>query len=215
VQVKNRQIKGLDALQNFTSIDRLFTTFFAGKCSYHQKQFAAAASARPRTENNLEEAVKTIQIKTIMTAALAMVMLATVAVAEDGPRGPHGGGFGGPGMELRGLGLTDAQKAQVRQIMTAEKPTVKPLMQQEMQNHQQMTALVRGGSFEEAKAQPIAAQEAQIHSQLAVERAKIEAQIYQLLTPEQKTKLAEREAKRGQWMQEHEQAGPPADAPSE
>jgi len=88
-------------------------------------------------------------------------------------------------------------------------------MQQEMQNRQQMTALVRGGSFEEAKAQPIAAQEAQVHTQIAVERAKIEAQIYQLLTPEQKSKLAEREARRGQWAQQHAQAAEPADAPNQ
>lgn len=158
--------------------------------------------------------MKTNRFK-LMTAALAMALLATVAVAQEGPRGPHGDGFGGPGMGLRGLDLSDAQKTQVKQIMTAEKPTLKPLMQQEMQNHQLMTALVRGGSFEEAKAQTIATQEAQIHTQIAVERAKIDAQVYQLLTPDQKTKLAEREAKRDQWMQQHEQAGPPPDAPNE
>ena len=147
----------------------------------------------------------------LMTAALGMALLATAAVAQEGPHGPHGG-FGGPGMEFRGLDLTDAQKAQVKQIMSAERPAMKPLMQQEMQNHQQMTALVRSGSFEEGKAQAIATQEAQIHTQIAVERAKIDAQVYQLLTPEQKTKLAEREAKRAQWMQRGEQAGPPPDA---
>lgn len=148
----------------------------------------------------------------LSTAALAVALLATAAVAQDGgPRGPRGEGFGGPGMGLHGLDLTDAQRAQVKQIMAAEKPTLKPLMQQEMQNHQQMTALVRSGSFEEAKAQAIAAQEAQIHTQIAVERAKIEAQVYQLLTPDQKTKLAERQAKRTQRMQP-EQAGPPPDA---
>jgi protein CpxP len=157
--------------------------------------------------------VKSNKLK-FLTAALGMTLMAGAVVAQEGPRGPHGG-FGGPGMEFRGLDLTDAQKAQVKQIMTAERPTMKPLMQQEMQNHQQMTALVRGGSFEEAKAQPIAAQEAQIHSQLAVERAKIDAQIYQLLTPEQKTKLTEREAKRSQWMQQRQQAAPPADASNE
>ena len=149
----------------------------------------------------------------LSTAALAVALLAMAAVAQDGgPRGPRGEGFGGPGMGLHGLDLTDAQRAQVKQIMAAEKPTLKPLMQQEMQNHQQMTALVRSGSFEEAKAQAIAAQEAQIHTQIAVERAKIDAQVYQLLTPDQRTKLAERQAKRTQWMQQPEQAGPPPDA---
>jgi protein CpxP len=148
----------------------------------------------------------------LATVALAVALMATTAVAQDGPRGPRGGGFGGPGMGLHGLDLTDAQKAQMKQIMTAGKPNIKPLMQQEMQNHQQMTALVRSGSFEESKAQAIATQEAQIHTQIAVERAKIDAQVYQLLTPEQKTKLAEREAKRAQWKQQREQAGPPPDA---
>jgi protein CpxP len=149
----------------------------------------------------------------ISTAALAMALLATGAVSQDDLRGPRGGGFGGPRMGLHGLELSDAQKAQVKQIMTAEKPTLKPLMQQELQNHQQMTALVRSGSFEEAKAQTIASQEAQVHAQIAVERAKIDAQVYQLLTPDQKTKLAEREAKRGQW-QHQERPEPPPDAPN-
>jgi periplasmic protein CpxP/Spy len=155
-------------------------------------------------------------MKSLVTAALAVALLAGVVVAQEGPRGPHGDEFGGPGMGLHGLDLTDTQKAQVKQIFTAEKPTLKPLMQQEMQNHQQMTALVRSGSFEEAKAQTIAAQEAQIHTQIAVEHAKIEAQVYQLLTADQKTKLAEREAKRQQWMQQHEkeQASQP-EAPTE
>jgi periplasmic protein CpxP/Spy len=161
-----------------------------------------------------EEEVKSNKLN-LLTAAFAVALLVTGAAAQEGPHGGPHGGPGGPGMELRGLDLTDAQKAQVKQIMTAERPTLKPLMQQEMQNHQQMTALVRGGSFEEAKAQPIAAQEAQIHSQIAVERAKMDAQIYQLLTPEQKTKLTEREAKRGQWMQQREEAGPPPAEPNQ
>ncbi len=142
-------------------------------------------------------------MKLLVTAALAMALLGTVAAAQEGP---HHGRFGGPGMAFRGLDLTDAQKAQMKQIFTAEKPTIKPLMQQERQNHQLMTALVRSGSFDETKAQAIAAQEAQIHTQLVVEHAKIEAQAYQLLTADQKTKLAEREARREQWMQQHKNA---------
>jgi periplasmic protein CpxP/Spy len=151
----------------------------------------------------------------LLKAAFAVVLLGTLAAAQDSPRGPHGGGFGGPGMTLRGLDLTDSQKAQVKQIMTSEKPTLGPLVQQEMQNHQQMTALVRGGGFEETKAQPIAAQEAQIHSQIVMERAKIEAQIYQLLTPEQKTKLAAREANHNEWRQERELTAPSQDTPNQ
>jgi protein CpxP len=172
-----------------------------------------ARNGEARNTTSKEEDVKPSNLK-LSTTVLAMALLAAAAVAQDGPRGPRGEGFAGPGMGLHGLDLSDAQRAQVKQIMTAEKPTLKPLMQQEMQNHQQMTALVRSGSFEEVKAQAIAAQGAQIHTQIAVERAKIDAQVYQLLTPDQKTKLAERQAKRSQWM-EHDQAGPPPDASNE
>jgi protein CpxP len=215
MQVKNRQNRGRAPLQNFTSFDRLFTTFFRPKCSYQGEQFGESRFGpvydSSRNEQFEEEEVKSSKLN-LFTTAVAVALLGTVAAAQESPRGPHGGEFGGPRMELRRLDLTDAQKAQVKQIMAAEKPTLQPLMQQEMQNHKQMTALVRSGSFEEAKAQPIAAQQAQIHSQIAMERAKMDAQIYQLLTQEQKTKLAEREATRDQWMQQREQAAPPPDA---
>jgi protein CpxP len=177
------------------------------------KAICGLSQARAETKMFEEEDVNSAKLN-LLAAVFTVALLGTAALAQDGPRGPRGG-FGGAAMELRGLDLSDAQKAQVKQIMAVERPTLKPLMQQEMQNRQQMTALVRGGSFEEAKAQPIAAQEAQVHSQITVERAKIEAQIYQLLTPEQKSKLAEREARRGQWAQPHAQAAEPADAPNQ
>lgn len=156
-------------------------------------------------------------MKLLVNAVFAVALLTTMVIAQDGPRGHEHGFYGhGPGMGFHGLDLTDAQKSQMKEIFTAEKPTIKPLMKQEMQSHQQMTALVRSGSFDEAKAQLIAAQEAQIHTKIAVEHARIESQIYQLLSADQKTKLAEREAKHQQWMQQHEkdQAAPP-DAPTE
>jgi periplasmic protein CpxP/Spy len=157
-----------------------------------------------------EEDVNSAKLN-LLAAVFTVALFGTSAVAQEGPRG----GFGGAARELRGLDLSDAQKAQVKQIMAAERPTLKPLVQQEMQSRQQMTALVRGGSFEEAKAQPIAAQEAQVHSQIAVERAKIEAQIYQLLTPQQKSKLAEREARRGRWARQQAPAEETPEAPKQ
>jgi periplasmic protein CpxP/Spy len=177
------------------------------------KAICGLSKARAETKIFEEEDVNSAK-RNLLAAVCTVAMFGTAAVAQEGPRGPRDG-FGGAAMGLRGLDLSDAQKAQVKQIMSAERPTLKPLMQQEKQDRQQMTALVRGGSFEEAKAMPIAAQEAQVHSQIAVERAKIEAQIYQLLTPEQKSKLAEREARRGQWAQQHAPAAEPPDAPNQ
>ena len=91
--------------------------------------------------------------------------------------------MGGPEFQmfLHQLNLSDDQKAQVKQIFQTERPTLKPLMQQEGQAHLQMMQLVTSGNFDQAKATAIATQEAQTHIQVEVEHAKIHSQIYQLL----------------------------------
>jgi protein CpxP len=161
----------------------------------------------------------------MLSTVLGVVLVASAAMAQNGPSGPRGGDqMGGPhgmGGEMFGphslrffsrvLNLTDAQQAQIRQLGENEKPTLKPLWQQEKQNHQAMMQLITSGNFEEAKAQAIAGQEAQVHSQMAVEEARVAAQAYQLLTTEQKTKLTQFIAEREQRMTEHmqpEQAEP-------
>jgi protein CpxP len=113
--------------------------------------------------------------------------------------------MGGPEFQmfLHKLNLSDDQKAQVKQIFQAERPTLKPLMQQEAQAHLQMMQLVSSGNFDQAKATAIASQEAQTHIQVEVEHAKIHSQIYQLLNSEQKAKVAEMISKHQQMMQEH------------
>ena len=115
--------------------------------------------------------------------------------------------MGGPefGMFLHQLNLTDDQKAQIKQIFQSEKGNLHPLMQQEMQAHQQLMQLVTSGNFDQAKANAIATQESQVHLQMTVEHAKIGAQIYQLLDSTQKAKVADIMAKHQQRMQEHMQ----------
>jgi protein CpxP len=136
-------------------------------------------------------------------AALAIVLVAGLAVAEPhgGPRG--GGDFFG-GMMFDYLDLSDAQRAQIKQIMEKEKPTFEPLFKQEMESHKQMMQLVQSG-FDEAKAQAIATQGAQIHAQLEVQHARVASEAYQVLTAEQKTKLAQFMAKREQRFEQHMQ----------
>ncbi len=148
--------------------------------------------------------------------AVALVIGITVAYAEGGPDGGpmhhhgmhmRGGYMGGPGMgfPMHGLNLTDDQRAQMKQIFQSEKGNIHPLMQQEFQAHQQMMALVTSGSFDEAKATALATQEAQTHIQMQVEHAKIAAQMYQLLSSDQKSKVADMMAKHQQMMQQFKQ----------
>ncbi len=150
----------------------------------------------------------------ILSAALALALLGSVAIAQ-GPPGPGGGPFGEPGLNFFAdvLNLTDAQQAQIKQIFSAGKSTIEPLMQQEMQSRQAMMQLVTAGSFDEAKAQSIAQQSASVHSQLEVEHARLFSQAYQVLTASQKTQLTQIMAKHEARMQQHmqEKAAPPSE----
>ena len=159
---------------------------------------------------------KTAKFVVFGVVAIALVAGITFAVAEEGPmhhHGMHGGFMGGPGMgfPMHELNLTEDQHAQIKQIFQNEKGNIHPLMQQEFQAHQQMMQLITSGTFDEAKATAIASQEAQTHMQIEVEHAKIGSQIYQLLSADQKAKVADMMAKHQQRMQEHMQKAPPAD----
>ena len=144
---------------------------------------------------------------TAITAAFTLC--AGMALAQGGASAPkhhpHGDFMRGMELPLRQLNLTDDQKAQIKQIFQAEKPTIKPLMQQEHAARMQMVQLVTSGMFEQPKAAAIASQESQTHIQLEVEHAKMASQIYQLLSSEQKAKVADLIAKHQQRMQEHMQ----------
>jgi protein CpxP len=152
----------------------------------------------------------------ISIVVMAIVLTTGIAIAE-GHGGPHGGGdfFGGPmlGYLTDVLDLTDAQQAQIKQIIATQKPAMEPLFTQEHDSHQQMMQLIQSGSFDQAKAQSIANQEAQIHAQLEVLHAQMASQAFQILTADQKTKLAQvmakHQARMQQHMQEHQQAQTP------
>ena len=157
--------------------------------------------------------MKSIQASfTVAVVALALSAGTAFAQAQGGEEGGggamhhHMGHFmGGPGMDLplHQLNLSDDQRAQIKQIFEKERPTMKPLMTQEFQTHQQMMQLVTSGSFDSAKAAAIASTEAQTHVQVEVEHAKIASQIYQLLNSDQKAKVADIMSKHQQMMERH------------
>jgi periplasmic protein CpxP/Spy len=157
-------------------------------------------------------------VSKISFVALAVVLAAGIAIAQP-HGGPHGGGdfFGGPMFDY--LDLSDAQRAQIKQIFSKEKPAMEPLFKQEMDSHKQMMQLIQSGTFDEAKAQAIATQSAQIHAQLEVQHARVASEAFQVLTAEQKAKLAQFMAKREQrfeqHMQEHEQKAQSGDEPNQ
>jgi periplasmic protein CpxP/Spy len=144
----------------------------------------------------------------ILTVGAAVLLAAAAAIAQ----GRHG--FGGPGGDfhhmLRQLDLTADQHTQVKAIFEKEKPALQPLMQQMRQNHASMRTLEASGPFDEAKTRALATQNSQTMIELEVEHARIKSEIMQILTADQKAKLAQIEANHAARMSKHAPP-PPAD----
>jgi periplasmic protein CpxP/Spy len=143
--------------------------------------------------------MKPVQVK-ILAAALGLTLLTALAFGQASVRpsgfGHRGGGFGNMlGMMGDYLDLTDAQRTQMKAIITKEKPTMQPLMQQLRQGNQQMRQLEQAGTFDETKVRAVATQQAQAMTELMVQKARIKSEMMQVLTADQKTKLATFEAR--------------------
>jgi periplasmic protein CpxP/Spy len=137
----------------------------------------------------------------------AVLSLAVVGFArQDGPHGfggppPGGPGRGGPerggphggglGPLARDLNLTDAQKAQAKQITDAFESSTKSLREQMHKAGGGPFDGLKDGAFDEASVRAAAQARASVQVELEVAHARMMSQIYALLTAEQKAKLAE------------------------
>jgi periplasmic protein CpxP/Spy len=153
--------------------------------------------------------------------AAALLLTAVGFARQDGPRGfggpppegpggPHRRGPGGLGPLARELNLTDAQKAQIKQLEDSFRESTKSL-------HEQLFSAGGGpldgltDSFDEAAARSAAQSRASIQVELEVAHAKMMSQIYALLTAEQKAKVAELKQKFAQ--RQPPPPPPPGDGP--
>jgi protein CpxP len=163
--------------------------------------------------------MKSIRFR-FLVAALAMMLGTAVVNAQtaDSSSAPspheHGMGMGMEGHEGHMMGffakyldLTDAQRTQMKAVMHKEHATMKPLMQQVHQLDQQLRQYVEG-TYDDAKVQALVSQQAQTLVQMKVQETRIHNELYQLLTPEQQTKMKEFEANHEQRMQKHMQGAP-------
>jgi protein CpxP len=159
--------------------------------------------------------MRTIKTKYFGRITAAVLLLASsFALGQDGPPPMHAG-MGGHDLHFlsRYLDLSDAQKTQIKQLRISERSATEPLMQQAHEGHVQMTELVQSGNFDETKAQTIAASLSQTDTQLMVQHAKVEAAIFQLLTPDQKAKLTQLTSQRKQRFDQHMQRLQQGDQP--
>jgi Spy/CpxP family protein refolding chaperone len=132
-------------------------------------------------------------IVALLLAAVGATALAQNNFAQGAKHANFRGRHFGERMAAE-LGLTDQQKTQIQQILQNEKANVQPLREQLRNQHQQMLAATRGGAFDEPQVRTIANQQAQTQANLMVEREKVKAEIYKVLTPDQRAKADQLQA---------------------
>jgi protein CpxP len=93
------------------------------------------------------------------------------------------------GRAFQALNLTDAQKAQAKQIRESHRDAIVALRNQIKAKRSEIRASEQGGMFNEALAAQKLTEAAAIQAKLMGEKFQIRQQMLAVLTPEQKTKL--------------------------
>jgi protein CpxP len=132
-------------------------------------------------------------MKKITLGIVVFVVIVAGGIFALGHKGrkdaqPHMGGFENGGFDriARDLNLSDEQKAQAKQVFEDSKSRVEPLMKQLRENRQQVKDLGTDGVFDEQKVQEIADAQANLMKQMFIEKEKGKAQLFAILTPEQR-----------------------------
>jgi protein CpxP len=123
-------------------------------------------------------------------------------MGPDGPGGP--GRFGGPGgrggpmgmLPMLGpqIGLTDAQRDQIKAIADAHTNEWKALADRAQTAHEALNDTVIADAIDEATIRQKSAEVAAIDADLAVARAHAHAEVFQILTSEQKAQVKKMQA---------------------
>lgn len=145
------------------------------------------------------------KLNKIQAMAIAFIMAIAVAIpvamAQTEGQGPkegrggkwgHRGGRGGDRMFGRAfsqLDLTDAQKAQMKQIRESQRESLQPLKQELRAKRQEIRTATASGTFDEALVRQKLAEIAPIEAKLMAEQFRAHQQMLSVLTPEQRTKL--------------------------
>ena len=154
----------------------------------------------------------------VILIAITLVAIGTIFVfaqKADVGKGRFGGFGHRGGFErlAQKLNLTDAQKAQFKQIRETSKTKVQPLFENLKSVRQQLETATADGKFDEAQVQTLAAQQASIVAQLTVEKERTKSQMFAILTPEQQAQAKTlKEAMKDKFKERFQNRGGKSDA---
>ena len=152
--------------------------------------------------------IQTIAIAAVMAIAVA-VPVAIAQTTDAGANKGHGdhwrgrGERGGPGMMgFRNLDLTDAQKAQMKQIRESHSQNLRPIMEQLHAKRQEIRQAGEGGAFNEALVTQKLIEIAPLEAKLQGEHFRLRQEMLSVLTADQKAKLdQQREQFKSKWAE--------------
>jgi protein CpxP len=154
--------------------------------------------------------IHAIAIAAVMALAIAVPFAIAQSKDAGGQKQRHaegrghemrGGGRMGGAM-FRNLDLTDAQKAQMKQIREGHSQTLRPLMEQIRAKRQEIREASASGSFNEALVAQKLSEIAPLEAKLMAERSRLHQETLSILTAEQKAKLEQsREQRKSRWTE--------------
>jgi protein CpxP len=161
--------------------------------------------------------VKGIAAGVLALGVSAVLVTATLVARQDdgGGRQRHFGrmhrGFGGfDGMALRQLDLTDAQREQIRSIFEQNRDEMRAAgeklrtARRGLHDAAGAGTVANAGTVDEAAIRTAAESLANAEAEAAINRARVHAQVWQLLTPEQQAKAKELRQQREQRRSERQ-----------
>ena len=128
-----------------------------------------------------------------------------------GPGGPHAmGPHHGGAPFLRGLTLTEAQRDKIFAIEYAQMPEAREQHKAIEHARRDLHQMVASGQYDEARARGLTESLGRAVAREAQLRAQAGAKVMQVLTPEQRKQVADREAQRvAERPLEHDESAPP------
>lgn len=150
--------------------------------------------------------------KVAIAAVMALAVAVPIAIAQSSDSGAkkgHGGDWaerGGRGdggmMGFGNLDLSDAQKAQMKQIRESHGQSLRPIMEQIHAKRQEIRQASEGSTFNEALVTQKLTEIAPLEAKLQGEHFRLRQEMMSVLTPEQKTKLDQsREQFKSKWTE--------------
>lgn len=107
-------------------------------------------------------------------------------MAQGGPESPM--------QALRGVNLSEAQRDKVFEIMHAQAPAMRERAKAEQKANEELRKLAAAPDYSEARARALSEAIGKAAAESALARVKVDRQIADVLTPEQRKQLAEARA---------------------